>query len=235
MNNRDFWMGLCVGFWIGAILGTVVMARAEELPRQSWALVDRNYNQVLTIENYTECLEGKVKCLIYLDPTFGLIVTKPGAIAPDSGLWNHEQADPTCDPHCSVVGPDVGVLHLNDNAVMYTARDQDGGRHVILTDKEGRVIVSPQSQGGVSSVETFELNRPTLEGQACDYGKCIPVSCLAKMEAAMLAMESWIPMFTYEGDGNWYDHQRVNESGMKKARAATEQFYDAKRACWRQP
>lgn len=30
MNTRDFWMGLCIGFWIGAILGTLTMARAGE-------------------------------------------------------------------------------------------------------------------------------------------------------------------------------------------------------------
>ena len=31
MNKRDFWLGLTIGFWIGAILGTFVMVRAEHI------------------------------------------------------------------------------------------------------------------------------------------------------------------------------------------------------------
>jgi len=36
MRTRDFWLGLTLGFWIGALMGMVSMVKAEDLPNVVW-------------------------------------------------------------------------------------------------------------------------------------------------------------------------------------------------------
>jgi len=58
--------------------------------------------------------------------------------------------------------------------------------------------------------------------------------CLSQMAQALQAIEPWLPQFTYEGNGNWYDHQRVDVNGMEKEQAAVDKFFAVKAQCWGQ-
>jgi hypothetical protein len=233
-------------FVVGLLLGHVAaqqQIRTQDIERSTENM--RRLNDVLELPPYrneTWCRSGKICEDEAVQPPIVWIANQEAVRAEDMGYQACEEGMEKCQ---QVWRGDVGnssVISLDD-AVLFTAKDRSGTRRVILTDEQGRVIVSPYT-------ETL----PQMDTQ----GRVKHTPCLTQMEAAMRAIEDYPqppPTGNFSMIGGvttsvidrclgdrMCEAQRDLEEA-KAARLANDEYWrlkrkvwdDAKSQCWKKP
>jgi hypothetical protein len=63
----------------------------------------------------------------------------------------------------------------------------------------------------------------------------VPDPCLAKMEAAMRAMDWYLPVALQRAEDNrWRSYMQLSDEGKRAVDTALQQWRDIKRDCWKE-